>query len=347
MNRRFGIGVFALCAAAGILGAARAFACSTPVFRYALERWPADPYEIVVTHRGALEGEAKQASDALDAAYRDAEETANIYPRFEDLSGGGAEGAADEAKAADSPRMAAYFPPGPHSREPIWSAPLTAENVQALVDSPLRKKIAAELIGGKTAVWIFLKCGDKAKDAAALQLLQDQLKEIAPQMQPSDPMPIVYYDGTIQEAEALKIEFATLELDRGDPKEAFLVAMLMASEPDLKDYIGEPMAFPVFGQGRALFALVGPGINKDNIFEACAFLSSDCSCEVKAMNPGVDLLIKADWTKIHGPIMSEMIQMPPMMSLGAMAETAETTEKAAAADSAAKPDTPTEASERK
>ncbi len=94
MNRRFGIGVFALCAAAGILGAARAFACSTPVFRYALERWPADPYEIVVTHRGALEGEAKQASDALDAAYRDAEETANIYPRFEDLSGGGAEGAA-------------------------------------------------------------------------------------------------------------------------------------------------------------------------------------------------------------------------------------------------------------
>ncbi|OPZ20603.1 MAG: hypothetical protein BWZ10_00640 [candidate division BRC1 bacterium ADurb.BinA364] len=243
--------------------------------------------------------------------------------------------------------MAAYFPPGPHSREPIWSAPLTAENVQALVDSPLRKKIAAELIGGKTAVWIFLKCGDKAKDAAALQLLQDQLKEIAPQMQPSDPMPIVYYDGTIQEAEALKIEFATLELDRGDPKEAFLVAMLMASEPDLKDYIGEPMAFPVFGQGRALFALVGPGINKDNIFEACAFLSSDCSCEVKAMNPGVDLLIKADWTKIHGPIMSEMIQMPPMMSLGAMAETAETTEKAAAADSAAKPDTPTEASERK
>src|SRR5512136_1886912 len=30
-----------------------ALACSVPVFRYALERWPASPYEAVVFHRGA------------------------------------------------------------------------------------------------------------------------------------------------------------------------------------------------------------------------------------------------------------------------------------------------------
>jgi hypothetical protein len=41
------------------------FACSTPVFRYALERWPADYYEAVFIHRGPLMPEEKQLLDKL------------------------------------------------------------------------------------------------------------------------------------------------------------------------------------------------------------------------------------------------------------------------------------------
>ena len=37
-----------------------AFACSTPVFRYALERWAADYYEAVFIHQGPLSQEEKQ-----------------------------------------------------------------------------------------------------------------------------------------------------------------------------------------------------------------------------------------------------------------------------------------------
>ena len=29
-------------------------ACQVPVFRYALERWQPDPYELVIVHKGSL-----------------------------------------------------------------------------------------------------------------------------------------------------------------------------------------------------------------------------------------------------------------------------------------------------
>jgi len=57
----------------------------------------------------------------------------------------------------------------------------------------------------------------------------------------------------------------------------------------------EPIVFPVFGRGRALFALVGEGINSDNLREAIAFITGPCGCEIKMMNPGVDLLMSVNW----------------------------------------------------
>jgi hypothetical protein len=57
------------------------------------------------------------------------------------------------------------------------------------------------------------------------------------------------------------------------------------------------MVFPLFGRGRAMPALVGAGITPENIKDAAAFLAGPCSCEVKRDNPGVDLLLTADWER--------------------------------------------------
>ncbi len=51
----------------------------------------------------------------------------------------------------------------------------------------------------------------------------------------------------------------------------------------------------MFGRGRLLYALVGEGINADNISEACQFMAGPCSCVVKDYNPGTDLLMTVDW----------------------------------------------------
>ncbi|MBV8878389.1 MAG: hypothetical protein JO332_00360, partial [Planctomycetaceae bacterium] len=56
-----------------------------------------------------------------------------------------------------------------------------------------------------------------------------------------------------------------------------------------------PVAFPIFGRGRALWALAGAGLNAQFIAEAGTFLTGACSCEAKEFNPGVDLLFAADW----------------------------------------------------
>jgi hypothetical protein len=71
--------------------------------------------------------------------------------------------------------------------------------------------------------------------------------------------------------------------------------LLLGSEADLGEYSNEPVIFPVFGRGRALYALIGEGINTDNIRETVAFLVGPCGCEIKMMNPGVDLLMAANW----------------------------------------------------
>ncbi|HEY7425207.1 MAG TPA: hypothetical protein VH682_13330, partial [Gemmataceae bacterium] len=60
----------------------------------------------------------------------------------------------------------------------------------------------------------------------------------------------------------------------------------------------EPMVFPVFGRGRALEGLIGKGINADTIENAAQFLCGACSCLIKRLNPGVDLLIAADWDAV-------------------------------------------------
>jgi hypothetical protein len=74
---------------------------------------------------------------------------------------------------------------------------------------------------------------------------------------------------------------------------------LLNSESDLRDY-KEPMAFPVFGRGRVLYAVVGQGISADTIRKASSFIAGPCSCQVKEQNPGFDLLLSCDWDELVG-----------------------------------------------
>jgi hypothetical protein len=53
----------------------------------------------------------------------------------------------------------------------------------------------------------------------------------------------------------------------------------------------------VFGRGRALGAWSSEGFGDEQIDEACLFLLGACSCEVKRMNPGWDLLLNVDWNE--------------------------------------------------
>ena len=67
------------------LGAFLSGASAMPVYRQALERWPASDYEIVVFHRGEPDEDAQQLIDQLHAAR--ARSFANITVKPVDVSG--------------------------------------------------------------------------------------------------------------------------------------------------------------------------------------------------------------------------------------------------------------------
>jgi len=294
-------------------------ACSVPVFRYALERWPAEYFNVLVFHRGQLSAEQKAAADWLGARAEDANRPCNVRVTLVDVAAADANdpnSAMPKSVAAlwqgqkdkPLPWMVACYPSPPGRLFVAWSGDLTAAGVRSLVDSPVRRKVFDRICKGDSAVWVLVDSGDKTKDAAAAKLLTEQLDRLVgliPMPPADDP-----YDTDETVGPKVRMGFSVVRVSRDDPAEATFIDMLMATESDLAEAAkGEPTAFPIFGQGRVLFALVGKGINKDNIEEYVAFLCGPCSCQVKGQNPGVDMLFAADW---YAPFRGAPLVMAPL-----------------------------------
>jgi hypothetical protein len=266
-----------------------AFACPVPVFRYAMERWAPDYYDAVLIHKGQI------AEDDPAASLLQSETAKFLNLRLSRLDI--ASSTEDEVKSLlgpvspeTLPALAIWYPWQKGRAAPFWTGQLTSSTVAALVKSPKRQEIARRLIDGQSGVWILIESGNAEKDKAAMQLLDKELKAATEQLKESVPLGI-----DESAVPGLSYEFSILSVSRSDPKERFLLTMLLNSEPDLHEYTDEPIVFPVFGRGRALYALVGEGINTDNIQESIAFLTGPCGCEIKMLNPGVDLLMAENW----------------------------------------------------
>ncbi|MFP4058123.1 MAG: hypothetical protein ACLF0G_14745 [Candidatus Brocadiia bacterium] len=289
------------------LAASLVWACSVPVYRYALERWPADYYEVVVAHRGPLSTEDQAVVDWLGKCAEGKETACNIALRVVDLDQE-EKGVPDEERAQalweargkpDLPWMLVRYPWTSRIPQDAWSGPLSLEAVQGLVGSPARREMAEKLVGGDTAVWLFLESGKKDQDAKAAKTLGKTLKEMEKELRL--PMPPEYYyqqEAGEEDPDApkpdLSVSFPIVRLSRDEPKEKMFVNLLLSVEPDLKD-LDQPMAFCVFGRGRALYPLVGEGINEDNIIPRAAFLCGPCSCTIKGAAPGFDLPMAVAW----------------------------------------------------
>ena len=288
-----------LLAAAMLLwgAAAAAWACEIPVFQYALEYWESDPYEVTVFHRGPLSAEETEAVEVLRAGADHKRLCANMRLTEVDLAGRPDALAAHlwrQQKGAALPWMVAQYPPVRRIPQSAWAGPLTVSNARSLVDSPKRREIARRLLDGEVAVWALLESGDRRKDAAAAQMLEAELRRL------EGTLRLPHLEGWGPPADRQDapddIRFSVVRLARDDPEEQALARMLLLSEPDLAEKLSdEPIAFPIYGRGLILYALAGAGINEWTIAEAAEFVTGPCSCQVKASNPGTDLLIALDW----------------------------------------------------
>jgi len=300
-------------------------ACNVPVFRYALERWATDDYEVVIFHRGELPPDNQSVVTWLEDAPGTVLPPANFALRLVDLLSDVPESYRElwnSLENAEPPTIAIRYPPYIGYRLSVWSAPLTMESAKTLLDSPARREIARLILDGASAVWVLLESGDAGKNDTAYGTLKTQIAELEDLMRLPEAvegnaamMPVDLSGGP-----SLRIEFPIIRVSKNDPAEAAFVAMLMYTEPDLFEYEVHPMAFPVYGRGRALFALIGDGINGRNIAAACGFLTGACSCEVKGLNPGVDLLTAVDWDAGIGESWVDLVELPPLVGISEMIE---------------------------
>ena len=290
--------------------AASAFACQVPVFRYALERWNADKYEVLVIHNGPFESSSQIPIDSLKSSQIRLAANLELHSvKPEDLRDKNLIDLWTARGDGSKPLMVVLYPKSA-SEVPdriVTSKPLTEANVANVISSPIRTKVAEQLSNGHSAVWIFVPSENEEKNTASLKLLRERIavnreRLTVPTATELDIEPSTLAKNRIP----LRIEFSIVVLDRTDSKESFLLAALMRSEGDLDT--AEPMAFPVFGRGRVLYGLVGDGIMLETIDTACKFISGPCSCQVKNQNPGFDLLIESDWDKtVTGSMISEAI----------------------------------------
>jgi hypothetical protein len=297
-----------------------AFACSVPVFRYALEHWKPDAYVVYVFNKGDLSAEQLAVIETLraptSAETSAGTTTANLVVQIVDLDTN--ENPRTQKIWQDHltdqlPLVVVQSPPKLGPPQTVWQGELNAENIAQVVESPLRAKIGKLLVDGQSVVWVLLECGNKEADDGAFATLSEALPELQKKLKLPEIEAEDLGDLSV-DPDALKIAFSAVRLSRDNPEEQALVEMLLQVEPDLssEEYRNTPMAFPIFGRGRALYALVGKGISAGLIEEASQFLTGACQCTVKAQNPGVDLVMNIDWDRYVKPIETLEEGLPPL-----------------------------------
>lgn len=162
-------------------------------------------------------------------------------------------------------------------------------SITGLITSPLREKIAIELLAGKLCVILYLKTGDQEKDNSRMQIARQTL-----------------------EASPFGKIITFIELNRNDKTENHFVSMLLNVESDLKS-INEPMLFGIFGRFKALEPLVYKGITEENIKLMINFLTADCSCLIKDDLPGTDILYINNWENPATALVNKILDEDPSL----------------------------------
>jgi hypothetical protein len=293
-------------------------ACNVPVFRYALERWEADPYELVVFHREPLSTEQRVLLERITKT--EGGGSANVVVTDVNLAGELSPAAQALWRTQQNPTlpwMLVKYPRPTKFEQPAWAGALNADTIGALLDSPARRDIARELVSGTAVVWLVLVSGDKQRDVELGQLVEAELRKLEQSLVLPKPLPD---DPPIAPELPLKVAFSMVLVARSDPAERVLVNLLLNWNTNLLSRT-ETMLFPVFGRGRVIPPAIGNEIRTEAIRDMAEFLTGPCSCEVKQMNPGYDMLLAANWSSLPG---YQEVALPdlPMVGLSQFAATA-------------------------
>ena len=251
-----------------VIAALISMACTTKVSEWVLINSVPDKYLLVFFHEGKISESAKQQHTELEKIITPANVVLQTIERGD----------------IGSSKYALYF-----NNQPIAEY-ADYQMIANITSSPLRDKVASELMQGKLSVMFYLKSGNKEKDESALQTIHKTLA--------ASPFGEV---------------ITVLDLDRNSEEEKHFVSMLLSVEDDLKG-IHEPMLFGIFGRFRALEPLLGKGISENNINLMIDFLTADCSCLLKDHLPGRSILYDGNWEHPQTALVNKIIDENPELT---------------------------------
>jgi len=254
------------------LGVPAVFGCDVPVFRYALDHWPADPFRLEVPS-------ADLQAEPLASEIRNLSTGSGLNLQT--------------AVGTNGTRL--FFPFHVRGSEtPAWEGKLSLEAYHRLTDSPARQALVKHILSGDSAVWVLVEGSQTNANEAAALLLTNRLRFLEsatglPRLDPNDP------DSQLGPGPKLKVQFSLLRVKRSDTNEVALLSQL-AGPAGLGSFpADQPFVAVAFGRGRVLGAWQNERLNESFIEDVTHFLLGSCSCEVKAQNPGWDLLLSVDW----------------------------------------------------
>lgn len=256
--------------------AVSACACSLPVFRFALDRWPADTFRLLVA-----EEEAQEPAVSKFLRNFGADSGLNL----------------EIQRTTEGPSRLLRPPHGDATETTLWKGKVESNWLQSLGEAPAAKELVRRLLAGDSAVWVLVESGNSPLDEAAAAALEKRLGYLqqAIQIPPADPNDLSSRPGPGPE---LTIRFSLVRIrpaaHAGEDSDALLRAALAGPQSGLAS-TNQPWFAAVFGRGRVLGAWAAADFGNEQVDEICLFLSGACSCQVKRQNPGWDLLLKVDW----------------------------------------------------
>lgn len=282
-------------AIAGVLLLGRSSdACSVPVFRYALERWPADLFEVDVFFRGTLTPEQRAIVSQLEDQSQINGGDVNwevIHCNLDNELADDLRTVGDALGDVPLPHVVLRRPGGRRGSAVVWSGPLS-DVKPSLWTSPARGDLIERLAKGDSVVWLVFRGDDEAASREVVESLREQLPRLAAEM----PLPAgVGLPGSeLLTKLPLEVRFSILEVDGRSADEAMFRHLVTRG---VLDDVGDDdsIVVPVFGRGRAMTTLKGESIDESLLAECSGFLCGACSCQVKQTNPGFDLLLAINW----------------------------------------------------
>jgi len=250
-----------------ILAGMISLACTTRVSEWILLNAIPNKYTLICFHNGPVSETLRKQNLSIGNKIK----SANI--RFKTVS----------RKDIKEPYYGLYF------EDRLFSRYNNPDEFRNLITSPLRDKIAAELMAGKLCVMVYLKTDNNEKDEKGLFTLQKALA--------ASPF------GKI---------ITVFELSRNTTEEVHFATLLLNVEDDLKG-IQEPMLFGVIGRFKALEPLLGRGISEENITLMIDYLIAECSCLIKDDLPGTDILFTDKWENPQPALLNKIIDDNPSL----------------------------------